>query len=92
MTFLPIIIMFALLYFLMILPQQKKQKEHQKMLDSLQVNDKVVTNSGIYGRIVSFKPDKNTIMLEIDENNKVRVEIQRGAVAGLITPQVNTEA
>lgn len=92
MTFLPIIIMFALLYFLMILPQQKKQKEHQKMLDSLQVNDKVVTNSGIYGRIVSFKPDKNTIMLEIDETNKIRIEVLRGAVASLITPPANTQS
>lgn len=92
MTFLPIIIMFALLYFLMILPQQKKQKEHQKMLDSLQVNDKVITTSGIYGRIVSFKPDKSSIVLEIDESNKVRIEIQRGAVASLINPSVNTQA
>ncbi|MBW6513971.1 MAG: preprotein translocase subunit YajC [Candidatus Syntrophosphaera sp.] len=84
-TFLPIIIMFALLYFLMIMPQQKKQKELQKMLDSLQVNDKVITSSGIYGRIVSIKPDKNIVVLEIDETNKVRVEFQRGAIANLLT-------
>lgn len=91
MTFLPIIIMFALLYFLMIMPQQKKQKELQKMLESLQVNDKVITTSGIYGRIVSFKPDKNTIILEIDETNNVRIEIQRGAVASLISPSANIQ-
>ena len=88
-TFLPIIIMFALLYFLMIMPQQKKQKELQKMLDSLQVNDKVITSSGIYGRIVSIKPDKNIVVIEIDETNKVRVEFQRGAIAGLITQNSN---
>ncbi|MDD4224580.1 MAG: preprotein translocase subunit YajC [Candidatus Cloacimonetes bacterium] len=84
MSFLPIIIMFALLYFLMIMPQQKKQKELQKMLDSLQVNDKVLTTSGIYGRIVTIKPDKNTVVIEIDETNHVRVEFQRGAVATII--------
>lgn len=85
-TFLPIIVMFALLYFLMIMPQQKKQKELQKMLEALQVNDKVVTTSGIHGRIVSFKPDKNTVVVEIDETNKVRVEFSRGAIANLIAP------
>lgn len=89
MTFLPIIIMFALLYFLMIMPQQKKQKELQKMLDSLQVNDKVVTTSGIYGRIVTIKPDKNTVIIEIDETNHVRVEFQRGVVATIITGENN---
>ena len=82
-AFLPIIIMFALLYFLMIMPQQKKQKQLQKMLDALQVNDRVITTSGIYGRIVSIKPDKNIVVLEIDDTNKVRVEFQRGAIAAL---------
>ena len=85
MSFLPIIIMFALLYFLMIMPQQKKQKELQKMLDSLQVNDRVITTSGIYGRVATIKPDKNTVVIEIDETNHVRVEFQRGAVAAIVT-------
>lgn len=89
MSFLPIIIMFALLYFLMIMPQQKKQKALQKMLDALQVNDKVLTTSGIYGRIVTIKPDKNTVVIEIDEANHLRVEFQRGAVATIITAENN---
>lgn len=88
--FLPVIILFALLYFLMIMPQQKKQKELQKLLDSLQVNDKVITTSGIYGRIVSFKPDKNIVVIEIDETNKVRVDFQRGAIANLLHPTETT--
>ncbi|NLW18496.1 MAG: preprotein translocase subunit YajC [Candidatus Cloacimonetes bacterium] len=92
MNFLPILIMFALLYFLMIMPQQKRQKEMQKMLDSLQVNDKVVTSSGILGRVVTIKPDKNTIMVEIDETNHVRVEFQRGAVVEVIRPEGSPKA
>ncbi len=84
MSFLPIIVMFALLYFLMIMPQQKKQKELQRMLDSLQVNDKVITTSGIFGRVVNIKADKNIVVVEIDETNKVRVEFQRGAIASII--------
>lgn len=89
-AFLPIIAMFAILYFLMILPQQKKQKQLQKMLDSLQVNDKVITTSGIYGRIVTIKPDKNSVVVEIDDTNKVRVEFQRGAIAAIVSPTENT--
>jgi len=89
MSFLLIIIMFALLYFLMIMPQQKKQKELQKMLDSLQVNDRVITTSGIYGRVATIKPDKNTVVIEIDETNHVRVEFQRGAVAAIVTGETN---
>jgi preprotein translocase subunit YajC len=76
--------MFAILYFMMIRPQQKKQKETQQMLSALQVNDKVVTTSGIYGRIVSIKPDKDIVVIEIDDTNKVRVEFQRGAVAAVL--------
>jgi len=79
--------MFAILYFLMIRPQQKRQKEVQKMLDALQVNNKVITTSGIYGRIVSIKPDKNIVVIEIDDTNKVRVDFQRSAVAMVITPE-----
>lgn len=75
---------FAVMYFLMIRPQQKKHKETQKMLDALQENDKVITVSGIIGRIVSFKPDKNIVVIEIDDKNKIRVEFQRSAIAGLI--------
>ena len=83
-AFLPIIVMFAILYFLMIMPQQKKQKALQKMLDAVQINDKVITTSGIYGRVVNIKADKNTVVIEIDETNKVRVEFQRGAIANII--------
>ena len=79
--------MFAILYFLMFRPQQKRQKEIQKMLDALKVNDKVITTSGIYGRIVSIKPDKNIVVIEIDDTNKVRVDFQRSAVAMVITPE-----
>ena len=77
--------MFAILYFLMIRPQQKRQKEVQKMLDALQVNNKVITTSGIYGRIVSIKPDKNIVVIEIDDTNHIKVDFQRSAVAAVIT-------
>lgn len=80
-------IMMGIMYFLLIRPQQKKQKEMQKLIDSMQVNDKVVTNSGIYGRVVSMKPDKGIVVLEIDDTNKVRVDFQRSAIVAIIKPE-----
>lgn len=75
---------FAIMYFLMIRPQQKRQKEMQRMLDSLQVNDRVITSSGILGRVTSIKPDKNIVVVEIDDTNKIRVEFQRSAIAAIV--------
>ena len=81
--------LFAIMYFLMIRPQQKRQKETQRMLDSLQVNDKVLTSSGIYGRVISIKPDKDIVVVEIDDTNKVRVDFQRSAIVAILN--LNTE-
>lgn len=75
----------AIMYFMMFRPQQKRQKEMQQMLDSLQVNDKVLTSSGIYGRVVSLKPDKGIVVVEIDDTNKIRVDFQRAAIVSIIT-------
>nr|MDK2850226.1 preprotein translocase subunit YajC [Candidatus Cloacimonadota bacterium] len=86
------VVLFAIMYFLMIRPQQKRQKEMQKMLNSLQINDKVLTSSGIYGRIVSIKPDKDTVVIEIDDTNKVRVEFQRSAIISIINTPANNNA
>jgi len=88
-TMIFMIAMFAILYFLMIRPQQKRAKELQKMLDSLQVNDKVVTSSGIYGRVVTLKPDKGIVVLEIDDTNKVRVEFQKSAIVSILNVTEN---
>ena len=85
--------LFGIMYFLMIRPQQKRQKEMQKMLDSLQVNDKVITSSGMYGRVVSLKPDKDIVVVEIDDTNKIKVDFQRSAIVSIlnITPPVVTK-
>lgn len=76
-------VIMGIMYFLMIRPQQKKQKEMQKMLDAMQVNDKVITGSGIYGRVVSMKPDKGIVVLEIDATNKIRIDIQKSAIVAI---------
>ncbi|WP_243546441.1 preprotein translocase subunit YajC [Pseudodesulfovibrio tunisiensis] len=78
-AFLPLILLFAIFYFLLIRPQQKKQKQHRAMLDSLKKGDKVWTNGGILGTISDIDGDNMTV--EIAQG--VNVVIKRGFVADL---------
>lgn len=66
------VLIFVVMYFLMIRPQQKKQKELVKFRDSLQKGDKVVTVGGLYGTVVEIK--ERIVLLEVDNNVKIRVD------------------
>ncbi|MEI7025273.1 preprotein translocase subunit YajC [Paenibacillus sp. y28] len=68
-TFLPIILMFAVLYFLMIRPQQKRSKERNTMLGALKKNDKVVTIGGLHGTIVEITDD--IVVLKVNDATKL---------------------
>lgn len=83
--FLPFALMIFVFYFLIIRPQSKKQKEHQKMLDALEINDKVVTSSGIIGIIVNIKSDKNSIVIRVDDTTGTRIEFQKSAIVGKLS-------
>lgn len=87
-SFLPIILIFGVMYFLMIRPQQKKQKEHQSMLSAIQKGDKVQTNGGIIGTVTGL--DQETLTVEIAP--QVRVKVGRGFVARVIRPQDSSPA
>jgi preprotein translocase subunit YajC len=82
MGFLPIILMFVLLYFLMIRPQMKRAKEQKAMIDALQKGDEVVAAGGLVGRIVEI--NEHYASLEIAPNTEIKV--QRGAV-GMLLPK-----
>ncbi|MCA8880601.1 MAG: preprotein translocase subunit YajC [Rhodobacteraceae bacterium] len=71
-SFLPLILIFAIMYFLLIRPQQKKVKDHQKMVEALRRGDQVVTQGGIIGKVTKVK-EGGELELEIAENVKVRV-------------------
>ncbi len=73
----PLIFIFVIFYFLLILPQKKIRKEHQLMLSNLTKGDKIVTNGGIYGMVSQIKD--NVVILKIAEN--IKIEIQKEAVA-----------
>jgi preprotein translocase subunit YajC len=82
-TFIPLLLVFVIFYFLIILPQRKRQRAVDAMLESLKSGDKVVTSGGIYGTIVSVREDKRTVQLKISENPVIRVEVARTAISGL---------
>jgi preprotein translocase subunit YajC len=70
--FVPLILIFAIMYFLLIRPQQKKLKDHQKMVAALRRGDQVITQGGLIGKVSKVKDD-NEIEVELAENIKVRV-------------------
>ena len=70
--FIPLILIFAIMYFLLILPQQKKLKEHKAMVDALRRGDQVVTQGGLIGKVHKVKDD-NEVEVELSEGVKVRV-------------------
>jgi preprotein translocase subunit YajC len=76
----PIVLIFVIFYFLLIRPQQKKQKEHQKMLESITKGDRVVTSGGIYGTVVGVK--ETVVVLKIAEN--VKIEVAKSAISHIV--------
>ncbi len=82
MSFLPIIFIFVIFYFLLIRPQQKRTKEHRNLLSNLKEGDQVLNSGGIYGRITGIKDDKITVEI----SDKVRVKVNRGNIAGVVKP------
>ncbi len=81
MSLLPMVLIFAAMYFLLIAPQRKKQKEHEKMLAALKTGDEVVTAGGIYGTITSVKEDR--FVVRIGDNTQ-KVEIGKGFISALV--------
>lgn len=73
-TIIMLVVLFAIVYFFMIRPQNKKQKEIQKFRNSLQVGQEVVTIGGLHGTIKSIDEASNTIMLEVATGTKVKFE------------------
>ncbi len=82
MNMLPFILMFVIMYFLLIRPQYKKQKETQTMIDALKKGDRVVTTGGMHGSIVGIKDKEGIIVLQVAK--EVKIEVSRGAVSKVV--------
>ena len=76
-SLLPLVVLFAIFYFLVIRPQQKQQREHKNMLANLQKGDKIITNGGLVCEVI--KPDNDFIKVKL--NDDVIVRIDRNFVA-----------
>lgn len=84
MSFLPIILMFVVLYFLMIRPQMKRAKEHKSMLEALKKGDEVVTSGGVVGKIAKVGESYVTIEVARAGNDGVELNVQKAAVQTLL--------
>jgi preprotein translocase subunit YajC len=79
MQFLPLVLIFVVFYFLLIRPQQKRQKEHKVLLEGLRRGDRVVTGGGIIGTVAKVLPEKDEIDVDIAEG--VRVKVLRTSIS-----------
>jgi preprotein translocase subunit YajC len=83
LSFLPLILIFVVFYFLLIRPQQKRAKQHQEMLGKLKKNDEVMTSGGIYGKVVALT--ENVVTLEVAPN--VRIRVNRPQISTVVTSE-----
>ena len=77
----PMVAVFVIMYFLVIRPQNKRQKQLQEMVSNLKTGDRVVTNGGIHGQVANVK-DGQTLVLKIADN--VKIEVEKSAIATIV--------
>jgi len=80
----PLLFIFAIFYFLLILPQQRKQKKWHAMLNELKTGDKIVTSGGLRGTIIGLKDDAVTLRVPPDN---LKIEVSRGSVVTVTTQE-----
>lgn len=77
LNLMPVILIFAIFYFVLIRPQKKTQDEHKKMIQGLKKNDEVITSGGIHGTVTNVK--ETTVTLRVDDN--VKIEVQKSSIS-----------
>jgi len=78
--FVPLVLIFIIMYFVMIRPQKKRQEQQQKLIASLKTGDRVVTNAGIHGLISNVK--ENTVLVKVADN--VKIEMEKSAITNVL--------
>jgi preprotein translocase subunit YajC len=86
-TILPFILIFVIMYFMVIRPQQKRARDHQNMLSKLKRNDEVMTSGGIYGKVIDLK--ETVVTLEVAPN--VRIRVHRPQISAVLTADKTTK-
>ena len=86
--FLPILAVFGIFYFLLILPQQRQRRKTQEMLANLKTGDRVLTSGGMYGTIVGFRGS----VVQLQVANQVKIDVARSAIAALDTGEAEAQS
>ncbi len=81
----PLALMFGIMYFMVIMPQQRQRKKTQAMLSALKTGDKVITGSGIYGTVSGI--DGDSVIMKISSEPQVKIRIARAAIAQIEAPE-----
>jgi preprotein translocase subunit YajC len=81
LSFLPLILIVVVMYLLILRPQARKQKERQKMLDTVKKGDDVVTVGGVHGKVVGVKNDDKVLVVKVDDN--VKLDVDRSAISSI---------
>jgi len=81
MQLLPMVFIFVIFYFLLIMPMRKRQKKTQEMLSKLKKGDEVITGGGLFGRVAALDDEHGFVILQISDNTKVKV--LRSAISSL---------
>jgi len=76
----PLIVIFAIFYFMVIRPQQKREKDRRNMLSSLKEGDDIITIGGIYGKILNLKED----IVTLDVGDKIKIKVTRAAIGNVL--------
>ena len=87
-SFLPLVFIVAIFYFLVFMPMQRQKKQQKQMLENLQTGTEVVTTGGIVGTIVSLSPD--SLVLRVKPDN-IKLQFSRGSVASVVTQSAAVE-
>lgn len=88
-SFIPLILIFVIMYFLMIRPQQQQRKQHQAMIEALRRGDQVITSGGFIGKITKVKDDEE---VEVELADGVRVRVVRNTIAKVVSKTEPAEA
>ncbi len=82
MQMFPFLLIFVVMYFLLIRPQHRKQKQQQEMIEALKKGDKIVTQGGVHGTIVGIKDKEGVLVVQVAKD--VRIEVSRGSVSRIL--------
>ena len=85
-------VMLIVLWFLIVLPKKSQDKQAQKLLDSIKINDKVMTTAGIIGNVVSIDRDGGEIVLRVDETSGAKIRFALGAICFVFNKEAAKEA